>query len=147
MSTPKYVTLNNGDFYSNYVVAAVRSLSGDVSDKFPQNNTALQDLAFSYRIISEVVPFGVSYDSSAKSWRPNPMAPNLQSNLNEVRLRFSWPLAQGAKAQGRQVYRTIVGGSLQETNEPGFLRPSPSIPSAYDLYFFNPGAYVQAKLP
>jgi type II secretory pathway pseudopilin PulG len=141
LSTPKYITLNNGDFYSNYVVAAVRSLSGPVSDKFPQNNAALQDLAFSYRMISEVIPFGTDYHDH--SW----VSTNLQSNLHDVRLTFRWPLAQGAKATGRQVYRTLVGGSLQETNEPGFPRPSQFVPSPYDLYFFNPGAYVQAKLP
>ena len=71
----------------------------------------MQDLAFSYRMIPEVVPFGTSYNNANQSWG-NPMAPNLQSNLHEVRLTFRWPLAQGTKAPGRQVYRTIVGGSL-----------------------------------
>jgi len=138
LSTPKYVYLPNG-FYSNYVVAAVRSLSGNVSDKFPQTNTALQDLAFSYRMISEVVPFGVNFDVSGRGWRNNPMAPNLQSNLHEVRLTFRWPLAQGAKAPGRQVYRATVGGSLIQTIDP----LSPTVP----LYFLEPGTYVQARIP
>ena len=150
LSTPKYIPWDNSftnGFVSNYVTAAVRSLSGNVSDKFPQTNTALQDIAFSYRMISEVIPFGVNYDIADRSWRNNPMAPNLQSNLHEVRLTFRWPLAQGAKAPGRQVYRTIVGGSFQEINEPGFLRPNPIRPSPSDLYFFDPGAYVQARIP
>jgi type II secretory pathway pseudopilin PulG len=148
LSTPKYIPLASEAFLSNYVVAAVRSLSGPASDKFPQNNAALQDLAFNYRMISEVIAFGESYDSSAPTanWRPNPMAPNLQSNLHEVRLRFRWPPAAGNRA-AQQLYRTIVGGSLQETNEPGFPRPNPSQPSPYDLYFFAPGTYVQARIP
>ena len=45
LSTPKYLPSGTrGFFYSNYVVAVVRSLSGNVSDKFPQTNAALQDL-------------------------------------------------------------------------------------------------------
>ena len=132
--------LPNGFLYSNYVVAAVRSLSGPVSEKFPQTNTALQDLALSYRMVSDVVPFGTTYYN--QSWL-NPMSANLQNNLHEVRLTFRWPLAQGSNAPGRQVYRTLASGFLQETNEPGFLRSNPSVPSPYDLYFFKPGTYVK----
>jgi hypothetical protein len=150
LSTPKYIPITfqgrPAGFYSNYVVAAFRSFSGPVSEKFPQDNALMQDLALSYRVISEVVPYGTSYDSVSRSWG-NPMVPNLQSNLHEVRLTFRWPLAKGTNALGRQVYRTIVGGSLQEANEPGFLRSNPSVPSPYDLYFFEPRAYVQAKAP
>jgi type II secretory pathway pseudopilin PulG len=141
LSTPKYIPIIvNGvfnGFYSNYVFASIRSLSGAVSDKFPQNNAALQDLAFSYRMISEVVPFGTDYH--AQSWVP----PNLQNNLHEVRLTFRWPLAEGTRAPGRQVFRTLAGGFLQKANEPAFP-PNPSQPSPYDLYFFAPGTYVKA---
>jgi type II secretory pathway pseudopilin PulG len=144
LSTPKYILLTSNVFFSNYVVAAVRSLSGSASDKFPQTNAALQDLAFSYRMIPEVVAFGENYDSVGGGWRPNPMVPNLQSNLHEVRLTFRWPLSQGTNATGRQVYRTLAGGSLQETNEPGFLKPNPLQPSGYDLYFFQSQTYVKA---
>jgi hypothetical protein len=125
--------VGNGNFLSNYVVAAIRSLNGPVSDKFPQNNAAMQDLALSYRMISEVVPFGTTYYN--QSWG-NPMSTNLQNNLHEVRLTFRWPLAQGTNAQGRQVYRTLVGGSLVQTNEPWSPLPS--------LFFFQPQTYVKA---
>ena len=140
LSTPKYIPQGNR-FVSNYVVAAIRSLSGPVSEKFPQNNALMQDLALSYRMISEVVPYGTTYDSFTKSWG-NPMVANLQSNLHEVRLTFRWPLAKGANAQGRQVYRTLVGGSLIQTNEPDF-------PAAWGkpLFFLAPNTYVQAKAP
>jgi prepilin-type N-terminal cleavage/methylation domain-containing protein len=149
LSTPKYIPTfnargNNTGFYSNYVVAAFRSLSGPVSEKFPQDNALMQDLAFSYRLISEVVPYGTT--SYNQTWG-NPMVPNLQSNLHEVRMTFRWPYAKGTNALGRQVYRTAVGGLLQETNEPAFLRPNASVPSQYDLYFFEPRTYVQAKAP
>jgi type II secretory pathway pseudopilin PulG len=141
LSTPKYVPLGRDRFLSNYVVAAVRSLSGNLSDKFPQTNTALQDLAFSYRMIPEVVTFGTSYNSANQSWG-NPMAPNLQSNLHEVRLTFRWPLAQGTKAPGRQVYRAVVGGTLVQTNEPWF-----PVSWGKPLFFLEPGTYVQARIP
>jgi len=140
LSTPKYIPQGRG-FVSNYVVAAIRSLSGPANEKFPQNNVLMQDLAFSYRMISEVVPYGTSYDGFTKSWG-NPMVPNLQSNLHEVRLTFRWPLAKGTNALGRQVYRTVVGGSLIQTNEPWF-------PVAWGkpLFFLEPSTYVQAKAP
>jgi type II secretory pathway pseudopilin PulG len=143
LSTPKYIPTGNGFFVSNYVFASVRSLSGPVSDKFPQTNALVQDLAFSYRMIPEVVTFGTSYDNYNKSWG-NAMSTNLQYNLHEVRLTFRWPLAKGTNAPGRQVYRTLVGGSLQETNEPGFPpTPNPLQPSGYDLYFLQPQTYVK----
>jgi hypothetical protein len=98
----------------------------------------MQDLAFSYRLIPEVVPYGTTYYNQSLF---NLMPTNLQNDLHEVRLTFRWPLAKGTNAPGRQVYRTLAGGSLQETNEPGFLRPIPSQPSQYDLYFLQPQTY------
>jgi type II secretory pathway pseudopilin PulG len=133
LSTPKITLMPMGAnvlVNSNYVVASIRSLSGAVSDKFPQNNAAVQDLALSYRMISEVVGYGISY-VPVPPWG-NPMAPNLQSNLHEVRLTFRWPLAEGTNAQGRQVYRTLAGGQL--TNDP------PGQP----FFFFQPQTYVKA---
>ena len=139
LSTPRFIPTNRG-YLSNYVVAAFRSLSGPASEKFPQNNADMQDLALSYRMITEVVAYGTTYYNG---WG-NPMSVNLSNNLHELRLTFRWPLAKGANARGRQVYRTLVGGSLQETNEPGFRRSNPSLPSPYDLYFFQPQTYVKA---
>jgi hypothetical protein len=140
LSTPRFMAARQG-FESNYVVAAVRSLSGPASEKYPQNNPDVQDLGFSYRMVSEVMTYGESYVNG--SWY-NQMVPNLQSNLHELRLTFRWPLARGTNAPGRQIYRTFAGGYLMETNEPGFLRPSPAIPSPFDLYFFEPRTYVKA---
>ena len=122
-------------------MAYVRSLSGAASEKFPQNNASMQDLAFSYRMSAEVTPYGLNYDASLA----NPLMANLQNNLHNVRLTFRWPLrSKGQVGQGGQSYRTLVGGILQETNEPGFLRSSPSASSPYDLYFFQPRTYVKA---
>jgi hypothetical protein len=61
LSTPEYIPFNNGKdsgFYSNHVVATVRSFSGAASEKFPQGNLDVQSLGLTYRLISEVVPYG-----------------------------------------------------------------------------------------
>ena len=54
LSTPKYVPLpiakGSTGFTSNHVVALVYSMSGPASEKFPQNNPAMQNLTFSYRL-------------------------------------------------------------------------------------------------
>src|ERR1035441_9697183 len=63
LSTPKYVPLSTGGLVSNNVVAYVRSMSGAAYEKYPQSNPDVQDLAFSYRMTSEVVPYGTNYRS------------------------------------------------------------------------------------
>jgi len=90
-------------------------------------------------MISEVIPYGTSYvtNNAGGTWG-NPTASNLQSNLHEVRLTFRWPLAKGTNAPGRQVYRTLAGGSLVQTNE---------LVGGPPLYFFESRTYVQAKAP
>jgi type II secretory pathway pseudopilin PulG len=152
LSTPKYVFFDaNGPgstsgYYSNHVVAYVRSISGPANEKFPQDNSSVQDFAFSYLMTSEVVPYWTNYFDPSWVNQSNGLAlKNLQENLKDVRLVFRWPLrSQGKSGLSGQSFRTLVGGFLQETNEPGFLRPNPSQPSAFDLYFFQPWTYVKA---
>jgi type II secretory pathway pseudopilin PulG len=162
LSTPKFGPGNNRDrMYSNHVVAFVRSMSGPAVEKFPQTNTSLQELAFSYRLISDVVPYTsyhLSYDPDWTNFvfyrdRPNPnpndwiwrsnnwaLARNLQPNLHDVRLTFRWPLfPNGTTGNGRQMYRTLVSGHLSATREPAF--PDDRI---YTNYFFQPRTYVKA---
>jgi type II secretory pathway pseudopilin PulG len=166
LSTPKYVpwTKLNGKsvttgYYSNNVMAYVRSMSGPAYEKFPQNNPSVQDLAFTYRMASEIVPYATNYyDPSWTDYNAFPtnspeyaarynyslVVNNLNANLHDVRLIFRWPLrSRGQLGLGGQAFRTLVGGSLQETNEIGFLRPNPPDPSPYDLYFFQPRTYVK----
>ena len=163
LSTPKYVPYSargGSGYYSNHVAAYVRSLSGPASEKFPQDNPSMQDFAFTYRMTAEVVPYGTNYydpnwtnytafpanspDSAARYdyWM---VGNTLQANLHDVRLIFRWPLrSKGQLGQGGQAFRTLVSGQLVETNEPGFFRPSPTTPTPYDLYFFQPRTYVKA---
>jgi prepilin-type N-terminal cleavage/methylation domain-containing protein len=123
LSTPKYVLA--GDSYTiNSVTAAFRAMSGPASARFPQDNADVRELAFGYRVISDVQVYG---------WGSR-LPGNPQANMHEVRLVFRWPWAKGAKATGWQIYRTLVGGSLVQTSEPGFPAP---------LYFLQPQSYTK----
>ncbi len=162
LSTPKYFTLTNPPygFLSNHVVAYVRSMSGAASEKFPQNNPDVQDLSFRYCMIPEIILYTTNYyDLSWVNYlQPNLSAAeivarsntcaivnNIQANLHDVRVIFRWPLwSRGKLGPNGRSFRTLVGGLLQETNEPGFLRLAADQPSPYDLYFFDPRTYVQA---
>jgi hypothetical protein len=114
LGTPKYV-FDTGGFYSNYVVSYVRAISGLAVEKFPQNNAVALEDAFTYRLVTENVPIAVppEYGTNAA----NSSARQLTNNLHELRLLFRWPLlASGKIGNGRQIFRTMVGGML--TNDP-----------------------------
>ena len=119
------------DIRSNHVVALVRALSGAASEKAPQTNALVQDLAFSYRMVTEVftlpeAPIGTN-NLPALAY-----SQTLQDRLREVRLKFAWPLLpRNNLGNGRQTFRTQVGGQLEVlptlVNQP--------------VYFFNPTTY------
>lgn len=156
LSTPRFVFENNrltsptpvpGFYVSNYVVAYVRALSGPAVEKAPQDNAAVRDLAFRYRLVPEVNPFG-DWNAGAlvtnlpglttneitarvKAWE---LARHEQANLNEVRLLFRWPIDSRRNAGNqRQVFRTLAGGTLQRTNDAG-----------PDLWLLQPATYQTA---
>ena len=158
LSTPKYIPFSTGKdtgFVSNYVVGYFRCLSGDVSDKYPQTNQVMRDMAFSYRLVPEIVPYSaydpswVNFNDPAIRGNTNEILSrsnywtyvrNLQTNLHEVRLLFRWPvLPNGKTGNGRQVYRTTASGSFLQTNAFGFPRQP-----AYSLYFLQSKTYVKA---
>ena len=154
LSTPKYVPYTDkigSGYYSNNVVAYLRSMSGPAYEKFPQANPDVKDFAFSYRMTSEVIPYGAAgtnYHYYDPSWTSDTnyaaVVNNLSNNLHDVRLTFRWPLrSQGQLGTGGQAFRTLAGGFLQEVNELAFPRPNTNVPSAYDLYFFQPRTYVK----
>ena len=158
LSTPKYDPPPNGNitYYSNHVVAYVRSISGPANEKFPQDNSSVQDFAFSYLMTSEVVPYYTNYfdtswvntnqsgltaiDILARSnyWQ---VAQFRQANIHDVRLVFRWPLrSRGQIGPSGQSFRTLVGGQLMRTNEPPPFGPAKS---EYNLYFFQPWTYTK----
>lgn len=142
LSTPRYVFENNKltpptpvpDFFiSNYVVAYLRAMSGPAVEKAPQSDRTVLDLAFRYRLVPELNPYGdwnVAWVSTnqpglstneiiarVQAWN---LARQQQVNLTEVRLLFRWPIdSKRAAGNQRQVFRTLAGGTLQRTNHAG----------------------------
>jgi type II secretory pathway pseudopilin PulG len=159
LSTPKYVPVLDRTqnppalqgYWSNHVVAYMRSLSGPASEKFPQSDTSVKDLAFSYRLIPEIITYGTYYNPVLVPGRPvgNFQPLLLQSNLSELRLTFRWPLVdpRGKAGPGQQSFRCTVGGFLQITNDPGYSSGPPVAGSPYTLYFFQPRTYVNTNSP
>jgi hypothetical protein len=148
LTTPKFTPTGLRVINSNYIVAFMRAMSGPALDKFPQVNQDVLDLAFNYRVATEVVPYAscdfdwTNYSAYLTTsndwvWRSNywRVARTMQTNLYDVRLLFRWPLTSGGNAgNGRQIFRTLTSGHLFATNEAGF--PT-------NLYFFQPRTYVQ----
>ena len=65
---------NHVNFFSNYIVANVRSISGSAVEKFPENNHAVLDAAFSYRMIvenNEYLPFATRHQFNPDYTRIN----------------------------------------------------------------------------
>jgi hypothetical protein len=132
LSTPKIIPSIRGvGFVSNHVVAVFRSMSGPASEKPPQLNLSMQELALNYRVIADNSGYGTNYfDPSWTNYarltltndiaiRSNYMrvVRTFQTNLHDVRLTFLWPvLPSGKIGSGRQVYRTMVAGHY--TNDP-----------------------------
>jgi len=153
MSTPRYTPTTRG-YFSNYVVTFVRSMSGPVSEKYPQTNSSVQELGLNYRLVTSLVPYGTNWFDP--SWTNYAGAANAgefvtrsnyarltsqySSNLTDLRLLFRWPLLPNGDVPekgSRQVYRALVSGALADTNEPGFSTVE------HKLYFFQPRTYVQ----
>ncbi len=164
LSTPTYIpNYDSGGnyigFYSNRVSAYVRSMSGTASERFPQQNGDVQNLAFTYRVTPEVVNYWTNYfdpswqvypgfaanDTNAMvAWTNSMIAlATLQTNVHDLRLSFRWPLvARNAAGPNQQAFRTVVGGALVLTNEPTYPF---DYTKGYNLYFFQPRTFVKAQ--
>jgi len=156
LSTPKFVTNTvAGGFFSNHVIAIVRSMSGPAIEKTPQTNSIMQDLGLAYRLVADVSPVSTNYFDptwiDANRFPTNSLeytntinysnvVRNLQTNLHDLRLTFRWPLLPNGSDTGpfRQAFRVLVGGAIAtDTNAiPG---------SPTNLYFFQPRVYVRAR--
>ena len=158
LSTPKIATTPGVlGFFSNHFVAYVRSISGPVSEKFPQTNPTVLDFGLTYRLVSDIGPYGTNYFDPSWLYRGN-LQPsnsdfiarvnysnvviNLLSNLHDIRLTFRWPLLPNGNLPqnaNRQIFRTMVAGELMVTNDHGFPV------GLTNLYFFQPRTYVKAQ--
>jgi type II secretory pathway pseudopilin PulG len=157
LSTPR-IAPGNGGYVSNHVVAFVRSLSGPVSEKFPQVDPAMQQFALSYRLICDISRYGTNYYSPDWTNYDTALFPSLttneviarsnymimvrdfETNWHDLRLTFRWPiLPNGSSGPNKQTFRTSVSGALLQTNEPGFLNAGPHC----IIYFFEPRTYYK----
>jgi len=147
LSTPKIAVHPSGlGFTSNHVVAVFRSLSGPASEKPPQLNPTMQELGLTYKVVAEVGGYGTNFffpawtnyvSTNDARFSYMMMVTNLQNNVHDLRLTFLWPmLPSGKVGGGRQVYRTMVAGSMinEPTNAPinNLSRP---------FWFFKPRTY------
>ncbi len=150
LSTPKIILTsdNSGQpagFTSNYLVAFVRSISGPASEKSPQTNASVQELALNYRLIVGVNGYH-AWDTNVPWFDTTPENTNywnaqraLANNLHDLRLTFRWPLlANGDAGPGRLVFRATAGGVLSSNWNTFFGHPGAT------LYFFEPSIYVKA---
>jgi hypothetical protein len=141
LTTPKYRALAGNGFESNYVSADFRGLSGPAVQL--GTNKGAVDFAFRYRVEAELIPngWGIAYDPSwltSSNYNPR-FAANLQINLNQIRLRFKWPvLANGKTGTGRQTFRTSASGALGFF--PAFGTKVPL--TEPQLYFIVPEDYI-----
>jgi type II secretory pathway pseudopilin PulG len=140
LSTPRFTYHNVANqiiAQSNYVTAYVRAMSGAATEKFPQTNQSVRDLSFSYRMVSEIVPF-TGWDtnwvgfgaanltseevvSRSNHWK---VAANTHANLHNIRLLFRWPLLPSGEAgKGRQVFRATTSGVMSNNPPYHFLNP------------------------
>jgi hypothetical protein len=158
MSNPA-VTNPRGGYWSNHIVAVVRAMSGPANEKPPQTNIDSLGLAFTYRLISEVIPYCDFNTNWCYTRLPSgaiitnfnyaAYVQNMQSNMFELRLTFLWP--PNATSPNRKVFRApIIGSPALVVNDPppGTLFP-PTPPNGanepmYNLYFFQPGVFTQA---
>jgi type II secretory pathway pseudopilin PulG len=142
LSTPEFLDLSgnptNNLFsggYSNHVVAYVRSISGPAVEKPPQDNSILQQDAFSYRIYCVNKPTAVDTNIFGQIFYPDPRRiyiDQLTANLHELRLTFLWPiLPNGGIGTGRQTYRVTVPGQIVQDANPS-------------LYFYQSQSFTNA---
>jgi hypothetical protein len=115
----------DGAYFSNYVYAYVRAMSGVAADLPPQDNRDIQDNAFSYKLIVQSTPVG-SHDANYANILTNQTDHTLRENLRDVRLLFRWPLRSSVQQAsqpdpavgiGRLVYRMQVSGRVTLVNQ------------------------------
>jgi type II secretory pathway pseudopilin PulG len=117
---PSPVSTFNTVYFSNHVVAYVRSFSGLAAEKPPQDNQIMQEDTFSYRVLCVNAPMAADTNSLNKN-SPFYSAYNnqLAGNLRELRMTFYWPqLPNGKVGAFRQTFRASISGQLTGTYDP-----------------------------
>jgi len=132
---PLYAPVHYGcGFYSNHVVAYVRSMSGLAVEKPPQDNQILQENSFTYRVACINAPIAVDTNMYFLPQAQRNYQEQLAFSLRELRMLFMWPQLPGNNlGPNRQTFRTSIAGQLQLTNV---------FPNIYPLYFYEPATFV-----
>jgi type II secretory pathway pseudopilin PulG len=138
--------INNQSQRYNWIRAKVRAISGSAVDK----GEAAREMAFSYRLTSEVRPIRTMGDWGNLSGNKFAMDANRFRKLNfyEIKLTFQWPeyVFGGEERPGpnKKVFRTVVAGrlvnrSLFKPIEAATGRFQEDITSPF--FFFEPNRY------
>jgi hypothetical protein len=175
LSTPTYTQDRRERLITNGVTAFVRSLSGTAevkpdpgkkqtvtiraSTKEQPVEVSVKDMAFKYRLTSEIVPLarplpadvafdapGLNYRERARryqNWLEALQRTNLKSSAYDLRLTLEWPVypAGDSYAVGgnRKTFRTLVNASMVvRTNWDGKTNPT-------NLFFFQPSTFMLAR--
>lgn len=133
-STPKYVDDGTG---TNTLRLSLRAKIRAESGPLAAEAANVRDLAFSYLLSSEIVPYQVSPFGAD----PNVTAA-VQTNLWELRLLYRWPLISEqtnnvTTGTGRRTFRALVSARLaqeDQTNSMGVVTNT--------LWFFTPDTFM-----
>ena len=138
LTFPKYISdPTTGNVTTNHVTALVRAITGSAVEK----SASARDMAFGYRMTSEVVPMNVyppvltNFTASGLSltnvlirsnlWR---LARNQGRNFYELRLTLQGPVIPKGKSYDLlgtpKTFRTLVSGAVKATTDGYFVLPS-----------------------
>jgi type II secretory pathway pseudopilin PulG len=158
LTTPKFILNGNGGYFSNSVSADFRSMSGLAVDM--GQGQASRDFAFTYRVFVEIIPAAdYAYNPLGSgfqfgNWVNAPgaalpdfaaeptnlwhfperqIAENMQGNVNEIRLRYRWPvLPNGRTAPGNSLtFRSAASGMLNNVTTRSGLKFYYVLPQRY----------------
>jgi prepilin-type N-terminal cleavage/methylation domain-containing protein len=113
LTTPEFTDVNGapinnflaGNFYSNHIVAYVRSISGPAAEKPPQDNPILQEDSFTYRIYCVNAPVA-SYTPPLWVARSYDVGDTVSYILNG---QTTYWLAIAANPPGNPLFQTTSG--------------------------------------
>jgi len=140
LSTPTYnprppLVQDKMAFTSNYIVAVVRSMSGPAVEKPPQNESVREDMAFTYRMIVQNLPYLPVEPRNVTN--VTALMATLWTNSHDFRLTFRYPVLPRSTGNGRQTFRMLMGGHLVLTNDNAIVQQP--------IYLFDPTTYVQVQ--
>jgi hypothetical protein len=170
LTTPKF-GINKDDLPEiRYVTAFVRALSGNAKDK-PQNSTnkfvamwdpdtkktisaPLREVAFNYRLLSEVQPAevlpppllltnGVSRLELTNRIALRRQEAMLESSLYDVRLTLQWPVSYerttNRVGRNQKTFAGMVSGRLHTMSPTGYA-------SRLELFHFQPATFIPPRI-